>query len=131
MIEKEISPSPTLLVIDDDADYAELVANIAKEAGYEVEVTTSSKVFMDKIKLSHPDVAVIDIVIPETDGIELVNFLVDINYKGALFLISGYDPLYMKIAERIASAKGANIVTTLNKPIDNETLYQKLLALKR
>ena len=74
-----------------------------------------------------PEIVVLDIVMPEMDGIELIQWLIDQAYDGRLIVVSGFSPDYVKLAQRLAEAKqGMFKVETLTKPIPLATLRNSL-----
>ncbi|HCB13235.1 MAG TPA: hypothetical protein DEP36_06660, partial [Gammaproteobacteria bacterium] len=65
----------------------------------------------------HPTLVVLDMVMPEMDGNELVLWLMEQHYAADLIIITGYSPEYAKDAQLLAEFKGLHSVTTLAKPI--------------
>ncbi|MFN4146205.1 MAG: response regulator transcription factor [Runella sp.] len=64
-----------VLVVEDEADIAEmLVYNLEKE-GYEVTVAPNGKSALEIAKTFHPDLIVLDIMMPVMDGIEAARLL--------------------------------------------------------
>ena len=61
-----------LLVVDDEPEFGELVRKVAVSLGYEARVTTSGREFQDAYHELHPTMIVMDMVMPEMDGNELV-----------------------------------------------------------
>ena len=66
MIEKR------LLVIDDEPEIGEFVRKVATGLGYEVRVTTDGHAFQDAYRELRPTTIVMDMVMPEMDGNELI-----------------------------------------------------------
>ncbi len=65
-----------------------------------------------------PTAIVLDVVTPETDGIELVKWLSDRQYQGKLLIVTGFTPRYAEMASSLSIVKGMTSVTTLYKPVD-------------
>ncbi len=106
-----------LLVVDDEPEFGEYVRKVAVELGYEVGVTGDGKSFMKAYESFHPSVIVLDLVMPEIDGVELVQWLVEHNCTAQLIVITGYNPKYAVLAAKLAEARGLSSVTTLTKPV--------------
>ena len=64
-----------------------------------------------------PDVIVLDVVMPEMDGVEVARWLAEQGYGGRLLLVTGYTPHYAMGARSIAEANGLKNVQTLKKPV--------------
>lgn len=65
-----------IVMIDDDADFLEACANILTSDGFHVECTTDPVVFKSYFDTSRlPDVAILDVEMPETSGFELADFI--------------------------------------------------------
>lgn len=75
-----------------------------------------------------PDLVICDIFMPESDGIELVNALVERHYTGGLVLVTGGDSQYLVIAKRIARFHGLKLLASLTKPISTEALQHALFG---
>jgi DNA-binding NarL/FixJ family response regulator len=50
-----------------------------------------------------PHIVVIDIVMPNVDGIEIIQWLKDVDYSGSLIIMSGFDR-YERLAHLLAQA---------------------------
>lgn len=115
-----------LLIVDDEPEFGEFVRTVATGLGYEVRVTTSGHEFQDAYHELHPTMIVMDMVMPEMDGNELVLWLMEQRYASHLILITGYSPEYAKDARVLAEFKGLRSVTALTKPIGLARLREAL-----
>ncbi len=106
-----------LLVVDDEPEFCELVRKVAADLDYEVQVATNGHTFQSAYLTLQPTLIVMDMVMPEMDGNELVLWLVEQGYAADLVIITGYNPDYAKDARLLAEFKGLRSVTTLTKPI--------------
>ena len=75
-----------------------------------------------------PDVVLMDMVMPEMDGNELVLWLMEQQYDSNLIIMTGYNPDYAKDARLLAEFKGLRSVITLIKPIRLDKLREVLAA---
>lgn len=106
-----------LLVVDDHALFRDLVRNVAIKSGFEVECAKNGKEFKALCDANFPDVVVLDIVMPDIDGIELVQWLGDSGKQLHLVIVTGFTPNYASLAKKLGQAKGLLSVTTLTKPV--------------
>jgi EAL domain-containing protein (putative c-di-GMP-specific phosphodiesterase class I) len=63
---------------------------------------------------------------PEMDGVEFVRRLAGACYDGHIVLVSGEDPRILRNAERLARARGLNVLGALPKPATREQLKDHL-----
>ncbi len=110
--------SKRLLIVDDEPEFGRFVRKVAEEMDFEVKVTTQATHFKETYETFDPTVIVLDVVMPETDGIDLVNWLADRHYHGKLVIVTGFTPHYAEMTSTLSVAKGMTSVTTLYKPVD-------------
>jgi CheY-like chemotaxis protein len=67
---------PTVLIVDDERNLRELYETELSEEGYEVMLASNGKEAMDILQERTPDVVVMDIRMPEMDGIEALGKMV-------------------------------------------------------
>lgn len=104
-----------LLIVDDQPALGEIVRRTAEGLDYEVVVTTHAEEFMAEYESFDPTAIVLDIVMPDIDGIELVGWLVERKCGAHILVASGYNKRYAKMAETLGAAKGLEI-KFLEKP---------------
>ena len=112
-----MSVQQRLLVIDDEPEFGEYVKRVAADLGFSVEVTQRASDFMELYRSVDPTVIVMDILMPQMDGIELVQWLAGNGCSARVILASGYNPRYAKAAETLAQEIGSLEVVTLQKPV--------------
>ena len=104
-----------LLIIDDDKDFGEYVRQAAEEAGFEVNVTTRARDFKESFEAFNPDVIMLEVVMPDVDGIELINWLSDRGCTAKLIIVTGYSPKYAEMAGTLSVAKGMAFAMAVSK----------------
>lgn len=107
----------TVLVVDDNADFAEFVRNAAEMLSFRAVTLTDSNRFQEVFESLSPDILVLDMVMPGIEGTEIVDWLAQRKAPVKVIIVSGFNPLYSKIARTLAEAKGLGAVTTLRKPV--------------
>jgi two-component system phosphate regulon response regulator PhoB len=67
--------TPKILVVDDEPDAVELIEFNLKGAGYEVMTAADGSEALKKARASVPDLIVLDLMLPEVDGLEVCKIL--------------------------------------------------------
>lgn len=70
-----ISKGKRILVVDDEPDVTELVSYKLKREGYEVEVINDPLEIMGKAREFNPDLFVLDIMMPDLDGLKICRMI--------------------------------------------------------
>lgn len=115
-----------LLVLDDEVDFGSFVRNVAEDAGFEVVVLDDAHAFKSVYEKFAPHKIVLDVVMPEIDGIEIMKWLASVGSTASVVLVSGYSPNYIKAAELMAKAEAGIKVTVLTKPMSVSDLTRVL-----
>ena len=66
-----------ILIVEDEASIAEVVSLYLKRAGYEVQIASDGKQAMNILERKIPDFVVLDLMLPEVDGLSLTRWLRD------------------------------------------------------
>ena len=69
------APPKRILVVDDEPDVTELVSYRLRKEGYEVEVINNPLLIMVKASEFRPDLFILDIMMPELDGIKICRMI--------------------------------------------------------
>lgn len=107
-----------LLVIDDENDICELIADVADAAGFETRSVNDPAEVESVLLEFRPDAVMLDLMMPGTDGVELLRTLGDPIKGAAIVLMSGHDARVLNSARRLGTAHGLNVVGIQEKPID-------------
>ena len=117
-----------VLVVDDEPDIVELVQyNLVKE-GFEVVTANSGLVAIEMAKKEHPDVILLDIMMPEMDGVEVCrNLRQEEEFKDTFIaFLTARNEDFTQIAA--LDAGGDDFIT---KPIRPRVLVSRIRAMTR
>jgi len=64
-----------ILVVDDDKDIVRLMSGYLEAAGYDVLVAYSGEAALHTIRRERPDLVLLDLMLPERDGLEITRLL--------------------------------------------------------
>ncbi|WP_329561311.1 response regulator transcription factor [Kitasatospora sp. NBC_01266] len=67
----DTSPPARILVVDDDPTVAEVVAGYLLRAGYLVDRAADGRAALERAARGRPDLVVLDLMLPELDGLEV------------------------------------------------------------
>ena len=121
---------PRLLLIDDEPVLAEFMADAAAGSGFEPVVTSEDGEFRAAFLADRPDMVVLDLGMPGMDGVELIRFLADQDYRSPVLIVSGFDRRVLESAFRLGEALGLTMAGPLEKPVRLEALEALLGQLK-
>ena len=78
-----------VLIVDDERLIADTLAKIFKRAGYVSEAAYSAEAVLDSASTWSPHLAIVDVVLPGMNGIELARWLKKICPECHIVLLSG------------------------------------------
>ena len=114
------------LVVDDDEALRELIAMTLRYEGWNVETAANGLEAMTQVRKHAPDVMVLDIMMPELDGMSVIRRLREEGLDVPVLFLSAKDGLDDRIAG--LTAGGDDYVT---KPFSLEEVVARLRALVR
>ena len=115
-----------LLVVDDNKGFGEFVRKVAVGESHAVEVTDSGRAFKLSFADFKPTTVIIDLVMPDIDGIELAQWVAGRASPPRVIVTTGYSPHYATLAKKLGEGRGLAPVTTLLKPIKPKQLRRVL-----
>jgi DNA-binding response OmpR family regulator len=121
---------PRLLLIDDEPALADFLASAAQESGFDPLVTERDEEFREAFLAERPQMVALDLGMPGMDGVELLRFLAEQDYRSPVLIFSGFDRRVLESAFRLGEALGLNMAGPVEKPVRFEVLEQLLSELK-
>ena len=80
----------TILVADDDASIRSLLKQLLVDEGFAVQEASTGIEVVEKVKESSPDLVIMDVRMPELDGIEALSRLKGSNPKTAVLIMTAF-----------------------------------------
>ena len=102
-----------ILIVDDDESIGKVLATILEDEGYTVDIAENGKKAIKKSKEEFYNLALIDIRLPDMEGIELLTRMKDTTPKMRKIIITGY-PSIQNAIEAVNRGADAYLV----KPFD-------------
>lgn len=120
-------PKPIVFVVDDDVSVRESLDLMIKFAGWQPETFASAGEFLARPRTSLPSCLVLDISLPDLNGLELQNMIASERTDMPIIFITGHGDVPMTV-----KAMKGGAVEFLIKPFDDEVLLSAIRhALKR
>jgi PAS domain S-box-containing protein len=117
------TPSPSLLVVDDEDANRDLLARLFESRGYRVDVASSGAEALDRVETARPDIVLLDMNMPGMTGFDVLRRIRETYTPGALPVVmitgSGESQAHVEALEL-----GANDYVT--KPIDLPVVVARL-----
>jgi DNA-binding response OmpR family regulator len=121
-----------LLIVDHQPSFTGFARLVAQKLGYQVSVLSDPRDIAASLDAYRPSVVILEVIMPEFDGIEVISVLAQKGFNGQLILVSGREPTYIDLAKKAAEGKGLRVAAALTKPIRQpimETTLRKVRPL--
>ena len=121
-----MSKIPKILIVDDDPDIIEILRYNLSLAGYDVKGASNGKEAINKAKIFIPEIILLDVMMPEMDGIEacrLIREMPSLKNSRIIFL-SARNEDYTQL-----SAFDAGADDYISKPVKPKILLKKISSI--
>jgi FixJ family two-component response regulator len=120
-------PDPTVFVVDDDAAIRKAVSRLLRSAGITVAVFASPSEFLAKYDPAMPGCLVLDLAMPDFNGLQLQTILSEKGSILPIIFLSGHGD----VSKSVQAMKGG-AVDFLTKPVNAKNLLPAIhAAIKR
>lgn len=126
MLNIDAQSPPRLLVLDDDEQVTSTICAIAESSGIESLATINAQDFLGLVATWKPTHLVIDLAMPNADGVEILRVLTERHCQARIIIASGLGRRVLDAAQRIAKENGLQVAGILPKPFSPRELRQLL-----
>lgn len=113
-------------MIDSDRNFVSFIHNLVTGIGHEVRVAKDVSDFKAIYGTFSPDVIVLEPVMGEAEGLNLVVWLCEQGCEANVLVVSGHRQQLADEARRLVTEKGGMTAEVLTKPVGAQTLVTAL-----
>jgi K+-sensing histidine kinase KdpD len=107
----------SILVVDDDLDFLEIIKRILEHKGYEVETASSADEAIFRAKERFYNAAILDISLPDADGTDLLSRLLETHPDIVAIMLTGHSSV-----QNAVKSLNRGAFAYLEKPLDPDNL---------
>lgn len=113
--------NPVVYVVDDDISVREALSSLIRSAGLRVETFSSAREFLGQSPSEGPSCLVLDVRLPDLNGLALQQELAAINNQIPIIFITGHGDIPTSVR-----AMKAGAMEFLTKPFENQELLDAI-----
>jgi EAL domain-containing protein (putative c-di-GMP-specific phosphodiesterase class I) len=115
-----------VLIVDDEPEIGALFLDLADGLGLEATYIERSVELVETFRAFRPDVIVLDLMMPDSDGVEVLRSLAAERCSAEILLFSGADNRVMNTVARLGETHGLRIAACLQKPLSLDEIEAAL-----
>ncbi|MEL6553352.1 MAG: response regulator transcription factor [Cyanobacteria bacterium J06621_11] len=115
-----------ILLVEDDTRLAETLAEALSDQRYVVDIAADGEAGWDQMQMLEYDLIVLDVMLPELDGISLCKRLRSHNHDLPILMLTACDTVHNEVSGLDAGADDYVV-----KPVDLQKLFARVRALLR
>jgi DNA-binding NtrC family response regulator len=116
-----MSNNKSILIIDDDKFILDVFSRILKNQGYNVDTAETGQKALEKLKTKKFDLAIIDMILPDTNGTSLIPKMNEIQPEIKKIVLTGYPS-----AADSNKTKKQGVNAYLIKPVKSEKIIETI-----
>ena len=116
-----------VLIVDDDLRISRRLKRIALESDVETLILNDPHRFEEIYLTYQPNIILMDLQMPQVDGIEILRRLAELKSNAAILIISGMEKNVLETAVELGRSLKLNMAGFLNKPIDVDSVKKVLV----
>lgn len=113
--------STKVLLVDDEEEFTAILSERMKARGLDVDIANTGPMATKKVKEKSYDAIILDLAMPEMDGIATMKQLIEENPDLQVIFLTGHATL-----EKGIEAVKLGAVEFMEKPVDINTLLEKV-----
>lgn len=111
----------SVLIVDDSAEVREMLKDFITMQGYKTETAENGARALEVLQKFKPDIAIVDIEMPEMNGLEFARRVLDSESRFPIIIISAYLEKYS-----LEYIRSLGIKSILRKPINLMQLHEEI-----
>jgi EAL domain-containing protein (putative c-di-GMP-specific phosphodiesterase class I) len=108
--------------VDDEPAVCAVIRRVAEPLGFEVRALNHPGEFLQTLKEFRPSLLVLDLRMPGSDGVQLLNQVQQTGAATQVIVISGMDQRVLNTAEKLGRSRGLAMAGVLQKPLQRAEL---------
>lgn len=120
-----------ILILDDEPEIGLFLGRIAATVGFTSESVSSYDEFQAKLNEFSPTCVMMDLQMPDVDGIEILRFLAKTGCQSDIVIMSGFDHKVIDSARQLGQERGLRITDTIQKPFRADHVISILEGLRQ
>lgn len=124
----EVASTVNIYIVDDEQQHVDLMIEVVMLAGLPATGFISAKAFIEQ-NIADTDIILLDLNMPDMDGIEVMRILYDKGCKPTYILVSGFEERVLHSAKQFAEAKNIRVAEKLTKPINTRNFINYISQL--
>jgi DNA-binding NtrC family response regulator len=121
--------SPLAFIIDDEVAICRVIEMFLAEFGIAAKTFHTAGAALAAFAGPHPQIVFLDIALAGSDAVHVIEGLRDTNFAGMIQVITGGNPLLVKVVERIGTRHGLAFLPPLQKPFRREAIRNLIASL--